>query len=39
METHPLIAEAKKVNAQYNLKSYKPFCASYLLLHFALFFQ
>ena len=34
-----LIAEAKKVNAQYNLKPYKPFCDSYLLLRFALFFQ
>ena len=39
IETHPVTAEAKKVNAQYNLKSFEPFCAFYLLICFALFLK
>ena len=38
IEIHPVIVEAS-INAQYNLKSYKPFCAFYLLIQFALFLQ
>ena len=37
--THPVTVEAKIVIAQYSLKSYKSFCASYLLMHFALILQ
>ena len=36
IETHPKTIEAKISNGQYNLKSYKPFCACYFLTHFAL---
>ena len=39
MKTHPLISEAKKVNAQYNLKFHTSFCASYLVSYFTLFLQ
>ena len=36
---HPVTAEAKigKEGVQYDLESYKPFCASYSLIQFAQF--
>ena len=33
IETHPVTAEAN-VSVQYNLKSYKSFCASYSSIHY-----
>ena len=38
-ETPPVTVEAKISKCSYNLKFYKPFCASYLLIDFALFPQ
>ena len=35
-DTHSLIVEAKIIKC--SLKSYKPFCTSYLLMNFALSF-
>ena len=37
IETHPVTVEARIMNSQCNLKCCKPFCASYLLIHFAFF--
>ena len=38
IEMEPVTIETKKKSVQYNLKSYKPSWASYLLIDFALFF-
>ena len=37
IEMHPVTPEAKKESFQYNLVSYKDFCASYSSIHFCLF--
>ena len=36
IEIYPETAETKIRSLQYNLESYKPFCASYSSIHFAL---
>ena len=37
METHKVTVEAKISKCLIKIKSYKPFCVSYLSIHFALF--
>ena len=39
IETQQVNSETKVSNVQYNLKSSKPFCTSYLSIHFGLFFE
>ena len=39
IETHPVTTEAKTSDIQYNLKSYKTFCASYSSIYFYSFRQ
>ena len=40
IERHPATTEEKtEKSVQCNLKSYKPICASYSSIHFALFLQ
>ena len=39
IEIYPVIVKAEKENVQYNLELYKPFCALYSSIRFALFLQ